>query len=437
MKQAAYSDRCDPRIAFFDHHAAHWDDNPQEGKETLRRFCELKERLGLKEGMEVLEVGCGTGQITALLAAWVYPGRVTAIDFSPAMLDRARKKGIDADFRQFDVCAGPVDLERFDAVLCFQSFPHFRDKPAALQSMARSLKPGGRLVVLHFAGSAQINAFHQQTGGAVANDTLPAAGDWQALLRTSGLRLETLEDRDGLLLVEARRDRDVIASHPGGSQACPSIRDSAVSRSAFTLIELLVVMSIVAILAGLGFPAMARAREKARVIKVHAELYGIGLALQMYGDDHAGQLPPVRVNCNSDLATHWCQLPIELAQQRYLPRSQLGGREADMEDPFAPGQTYKYAVPGPQLLNGDPVGSYEFWVPDTFPQLDGNEGTYYGDPKTSPIRWAVWSLGPRWPSAKAQNSRAPVSSRTWYKHTGDSGVIVRLADRDGFQTASR
>jgi prepilin-type N-terminal cleavage/methylation domain-containing protein len=204
----------------------------------------------------------------------------------------------------------------------------------------------------------------------------------------------------------------------------------------FTLIELLVVIAIIGILASLLLPALARAKEKAKVIKVHSELYGIGLALEMYAMDNEGLVPPVRVNCNSDLASHWCQLPVELANGGYLPKSSQGGREANLEDPFNPGHTYKYAAPGPQFLNNDPVGNYSIWVPDSYPDLNGSTGKYYDNPKTSPIRWAVWSLGPKPTSKKSQSTRAPVSKQTWYMKTGDSGVIVRLATREGFQIKS-
>ncbi|MCX8090932.1 MAG: type II secretion system GspH family protein [Verrucomicrobiae bacterium] len=205
---------------------------------------------------------------------------------------------------------------------------------------------------------------------------------------------------------------------------------------AFTLVELLVVLAIVGLLAGLMLPALARAKEKTRVAKVHVELYGIGLALQMYADDHEGRLPPVRVNCNSDLSEHWCQLPVELAEERYLPRSSRAGCEANMEDPFDPGHTYKYAAPGPQLLNGEPAGDYALWVPTNFPGLDGSFGRYHTDPKTSPVRWVLWSLGPRPRSKKSQSAHAPMSRDTWYRHTGDSGVIVRYATREGLQFKS-
>jgi len=207
-------------------------------------------------------------------------------------------------------------------------------------------------------------------------------------------------------------------------------------RSAFTLIELLVVLAIIALLAALMLPALSRAKEKAKVTRVHAELYGIGLALQMYADDHAGQLPPVRVNCNSDLSEHWCQLPVELAAERYLPLGQEGGRQANMEDPFDPGHTYKYAAPGPQLFNGEPTGNYALWVPTNFPNLDSDFGRFYRSPAESPVCWAVWSLGPKPKSAKSRSSHAPMSERTWYKHSGGAGVIVRYATQEGVQFKS-
>jgi prepilin-type N-terminal cleavage/methylation domain-containing protein len=204
---------------------------------------------------------------------------------------------------------------------------------------------------------------------------------------------------------------------------------------AFTLVEVLVVIAIIGILAGLLLPALGRAKERARVARVHAELYGIGLALEMYSTDHDNALPPVRVNCNSDLASHWCELPLELARDHYLPHGRQGGREANVEDVFNPQHTYKYGAPGPQLLNGAPGGNYALWVPTTAPDMSG-AGKYFTDPNASPVRWVVWSLGPRPNSAKSQSTYAPLSSASWYRGAGDSGVIILFADRTGTQFSS-
>lgn len=199
------------------------------------------------------------------------------------------------------------------------------------------------------------------------------------------------------------------------------------------MVELLVVISIIAILAGLLLPTLARSKERAKVTKVHVELYGVGLALEMYSDDNAGKLPPVRVNCNSDLSSHWCQFPIELAEQRYLPKSDRPGMAACMEDVFNPGHTYKYATPGPQLLNDSSGGNYKVWVPDDFPQCASTNGSYYSSRSDSPVRWVIWSQGPRPNSSKTQDPHAPMARCSWYRKVGDGGVIARFAARNGMQ----
>jgi prepilin-type N-terminal cleavage/methylation domain-containing protein len=232
----------------------------------------------------------------------------------------------------------------------------------------------------------------------------------------------------------------LIRNNPGGPppdharSAWPA--EISATGGAFTLIELLVVLAIIAALAGLLLPTLGRSLERARVVKVHAELANLGLALEMYAEDAGGNLPPTRVNCNSDLLTHWCEFPVELSTLGYVPRGSRPGMAAEVEDVFNRGHTYKYIAPGPVLLNGQPGGNQAVWVPEDFPLSLSETGQYHACPKSAPVRWAIWSTGPRPESPKSLHSRAPLSAHTWYRRVGDGGVLVRFATRDGTQLKS-
>ncbi len=195
----------DPRAQYFDDLADRWDEVGQNPQETVKQVSRHAALLGLAAGEDVLEVGCGTGQISGWLAAQVMPGRLTAIDFAPSMLAQARGKGLAADFQLADVCQDSLGGSRYDVVLCFHSFPHFRDQAAGVRNLAGVLRERGRLVVMHLAGSAQINAFHDSVGGAVSGDHLPSEEQFTQLLGAVDLTIERLVDRDDLYFLQARR----------------------------------------------------------------------------------------------------------------------------------------------------------------------------------------------------------------------------------------
>ena len=64
----------DARIAFFDRLAAEWDHSEQDPADTIRQMERHAAQLGLRAGDRLLEVGCGTGQLTAWLVDRVRPG---------------------------------------------------------------------------------------------------------------------------------------------------------------------------------------------------------------------------------------------------------------------------------------------------------------------------------------------------------------------------
>lgn len=202
--------------------------------------------------------------------------------------------------------------------------------------------------------------------------------------------------------------------------------------NAFTLIELLVVLAIISLLVSILLPSLTRAKTIARIAKTHMELRGVTLAISLYRMDQKEQIPPTRYSCSTQTAY---ELPIELAQQNYLPSATKNGKTVvDSKDPFHSSETYKYRAVGSAVVNETTVieNDATLYVPDGFPDCSSLNGKYYNDPKTSPVRYAIWSVGPDLESPKFDiPGRLPVPNRFWLLHAGDTGVITHMEDANG------
>lgn len=193
----------DPRIDFFENLAEKWDNEEPSSQTMAARLKQHANLLNFSQGINMLEVGCGTGKTTLWLTQTVAPGKVRAIDFSPKMIAQAKQKNLPAEFTCLDVCCDELGENCYDVIFCFHSFPHFRDQSAALQNFSHALKPEGRLIVMHLAGSKHINDFHRNLTGAVKSDLLPQNDAWNPLLEKSNLKCSRLIDRDDLFFLEA------------------------------------------------------------------------------------------------------------------------------------------------------------------------------------------------------------------------------------------
>ena len=110
------------------------------------------QRAALRPGQTALDLCTGTGKLAHELLPFVRPsGRVVGIDFSPAMLELARGREPEVEFRLGDVTRLNEPDASVDAVTIGFGLRNLVDREAALREMFRVLRPGGRLVILEFA----------------------------------------------------------------------------------------------------------------------------------------------------------------------------------------------------------------------------------------------------------------------------------------------
>lgn len=110
-------------------------------------------RMALQPGDRVLDLGCGAGWATCLLARAVEggPGMAVGQDISDEMVARARAASVHVENVLFSVGASdeiPWRDEYFEKVLSIESFYYCPDQEAVLREVYRVLVPGGRLFIL-------------------------------------------------------------------------------------------------------------------------------------------------------------------------------------------------------------------------------------------------------------------------------------------------
>ncbi|NLE09571.1 MAG: class I SAM-dependent methyltransferase [Dehalococcoidales bacterium] len=181
---------------FFNARADRWDETSTE--QDTRKLEAMADRLELKPGSIVLDVGTGTGTfLRHLLKRIGQNGRITALDVAEKMLVKAMEKypGANIDYLHADIMDIPVEFEKFDTVVCYSTFPHFEDKPLALKEIYRVMKSGGRVFVCHTSSRAHINEIHNSIP-AVHGHTLPDCHEMEKLLSDAGFISIRVEEDD-------------------------------------------------------------------------------------------------------------------------------------------------------------------------------------------------------------------------------------------------
>ena len=152
--------------------------------------------LAPQSGERILDVGCGTGQLSAEIAH--LGADVTAIDKSEAMVAQARNNFPDVRFHVQDVSSLPF-VEEFDGVFSNAALHWVTRADEAAAAMSHALKPGGRIVA-EFGGRGNIRALLEALRLALKSQRgaepehlnpwyFPSVGEYASLLERHGLEV--------------------------------------------------------------------------------------------------------------------------------------------------------------------------------------------------------------------------------------------------------
>jgi ArsR family transcriptional regulator len=145
---------------FFSSVSGEWD---RLRSELFGDTSYLHALLGLLgDQLVVGDLGCGTGQMAALVAPHV--GRVIAVDGSSDMLQAARERldGVkNVELRQGELEALPIEDAQLDVALVALVLHHLADPGTALTEVARVLRPGGRVLIVDMLPHERAEYQHQ------------------------------------------------------------------------------------------------------------------------------------------------------------------------------------------------------------------------------------------------------------------------------------
>jgi len=160
----------------------------------------------INPGDSVLDVGCGTGEVTLLAKTRAKDGKVYGIDPAPEMIDVARKKAarkkLDVDFRVGVIESLPFPDSSLDVVTSSLMMHHLPEdlKVRGLAETYRVLKPGGRLLIADFMRPTGSFLNHLFIAFTRHQGLKSGIEDLQKLLKGAGFRQITQSDENVLII---------------------------------------------------------------------------------------------------------------------------------------------------------------------------------------------------------------------------------------------
>lgn len=150
-------------VTFFDNMAHTWDSEQVRNENAIKLILK---KGGIKKGIDVLDVACGTG---VLFKDYINIGvsSVTGIDISSEMVKISRGK-----FPHLEVICGDAETypfeKQFDVVMLYNAFPHFVNPEKLFENLSKALKDNGRLSIAHGMSEKELEQCHSSRAMSVS-----------------------------------------------------------------------------------------------------------------------------------------------------------------------------------------------------------------------------------------------------------------------------
>jgi ubiquinone/menaquinone biosynthesis C-methylase UbiE len=141
----------------FDADASQWTERfEHEGRAIYDKRAEILDAMGLKPGMDVADIGAGSGLISRLIAQRVAPGgTVYAVDISKNMVDHIAKTAQEEKITNIKAVLGDPRSPKLapnsvDVACIIDAYHHFEYPAEMLAEIKKSLRPNGMLMLIDF-----------------------------------------------------------------------------------------------------------------------------------------------------------------------------------------------------------------------------------------------------------------------------------------------
>jgi len=198
----------DKKQEYFDSIGDNWDRDLTA--EDLERLAHIIDKVNITPGINVCDLGCGTGVLFDMLRRRVgESGYIVGVDFAPRVAHKAHRNFPfhNIGVVEADACCMPFKDNAFDLVISFAAFAHFSHKDETIRQANLMLKPGGKIVIIHLVGRTELARHHHQIGGPIDRDELPDQHQLDEMFERGHFSRHELTDTKDLYLAVGFKDK--------------------------------------------------------------------------------------------------------------------------------------------------------------------------------------------------------------------------------------